>query len=177
MEDHHGELKTTSDASFEKQPGRTAAALAMVFVFTIAAAPSAQAQKYKVIHNFTGAQGAGALPRSTLIIDRAGNLYGTAGRVFKMTNTGGGWVYTPLFVFSGVYGDGSLAALAFGPDGSLYGTTDSGGDLQCSDGEGYGCGTVFNLKPTPMRPPASLTPWKETVLHAFAGRPCDGEIP
>ncbi len=158
-------------------PGATAAALAMVFVFTIGAIPSAQAQKYKVIHNFTGGQEAGALPRSTLIIDRAGNLYGTAGPVFKMTNTGGGWVYTPLFVFSGGYGDGSLAALAFGPDGSLYGTTDSGGDLQCGDGEGYGCGTVFNLKPPPTRPPALLTPWKETVLHAFAGRPSDGETP
>jgi len=140
------------------------------------AIPSAQAQKYTVIHNFTGGND-GALPRSTLIVDRAGNLYGTAGPVFKMSHAGSGWVYTPLFIFPGGYdGSGSGAAIAFGPDSSLYGTAD-GGDLQCSDGEGGGCGIVFNLKPPPTRPASFFSPWKETVLHAFAGRPSDGEFP
>ena len=29
--------------------------------------------------------------------------------------------------------------------GNLYGTTDEGGDLSCSPGQGYGCGTVFKV--------------------------------
>ena len=154
-----------------------AAATGLAVMFAIAVIPAAQAQKYAVIHNFTGGKD-GALPRSTLILDRAGNLYGTAGPVFKMTRAGSGWIYTPLFIFpGGYYGSSSGAAPVFGPDGGLYGTTDNGGDLQCSDGEGFGCGTVFNLKPPPTRPASFLSPWKETVLHAFAGRPSDGEIP
>ena len=155
--------------------GKVMAACAVVLMLLIAT--GAQAQTYKVIHNFTGGSD-GALPRSTMITDQAGDLYGTAGNVFKVTRTGSGWVVCPLFVFPGGYGGfDALGALVFGPDGSLYGTTAQGGDLQCSDGEGGGCGVVFNLKPPPTRPPSFFSPWKETVLHAFAGRPGDGEFP
>lgn len=153
----------------------TLAAFALALLM-IVLATQLQAQTYKVIHNFAGGQD-GALPESTLILDRAGNLYGTAGLVYKLTGRGSGWVFTPLFNFPGGYdGTGSGAALVFGPDGSLYGTG-NGGDPQCSDGEGGGCGIVFNLKPQPTPPPAFLTQWRETLFHAFAGRPNDGEFP
>ena len=149
---------------------------AVILAIALLSGEAVQAQHYQVLHNFTGGSD-GAIPRATLLLDRAGSLYGTAGPVFKMSNTGSGWIFMPLFVFPGGYdGTGSSAALAFGPDGSLYGTAD-GGDPQCADGEGDGCGIVFNLKPPPTRPASIYTPWKETVLHAFAGRPYDGEFP
>jgi len=55
-----------------------AAGLALVGAFglTVVATPAAQAQTYKVIHNFTGG-GDGANPSAGLTINRAGNLYGT----------------------------------------------------------------------------------------------------
>ncbi len=46
---------------------------------------------------------------NALTIDKAGNLYGTTycdgmfslGSVFKLTHSGGGWIYTSLYEFTG----------------------------------------------------------------------------
>jgi uncharacterized repeat protein (TIGR03803 family) len=92
-------------------------------------------------------------PIGSLLFDQAGNLYGTAengaignsGSVFQLTPVPhGNWDENLLYVFSGtVYGstDGAYpaAGLIFGTDGTLYGTTQSGG-------RGYG-GTVFKITP------------------------------
>jgi hypothetical protein len=52
---------------------------------------------------------------------------------------------TVLHTFSGVGGDGynPSAPVIVAPNGTLYGTTYSGGDLNCTLGGGGGCGTVF----------------------------------
>jgi hypothetical protein len=90
-----------------------AAILTIVFALAVAMSSPVQAQTYQVIHTFAGGQ-QGALPKSTLILDRAGNLYGTAGLVYKLTTRESGWVFTPLFNFPGGYdGSGSDAALVF----------------------------------------------------------------
>jgi uncharacterized repeat protein (TIGR03803 family) len=71
---------------------------------------------------------------------------------------------TPLIDFDA--NDGSYpeyVTLAQGPDGKLYGTTSSGGDLSCQ-GIYFGCGTVFKMTPS-----GALT-----TLHSFAG-PDGGE--
>jgi len=49
--------------------------------------------------------------------------------------------------------------------GNLYGTTQFGGDTNCSPS--YGCGAAFKLDRTGR---------KETVLYKFRGAP-DGETP
>ncbi len=149
----------------------TAAALAVVFVLTIAVTQSAQAQTYKVIYNFTGGKD-GASPLYGLTFDRAGNLYGTAeyggtsgdGTVFKLKQYNSNWILTPLYNFTGYDGANPYAGITFGPDGSLFGTTNSGGSGQ---GCGFGCGVVYNLQPPPTRPATPLSPWNETVLHRF----------
>ena len=87
----------------------------------------------------------GAVPVAALVQDAAGNFYGTTeqggyygyGTVFEITPGG---TETVLHDFGG-RDDGASpeAALVFGPDGNLYGTTSSGGY--------YNSGTVFRLAP------------------------------
>src|SRR5262249_24288128 len=83
-----------------------------------------------VLHSFTGSNGDGANPQAGLILDGAGNLYGTtlfggtagSGTVFKLDLTG---VETVLHSFTGTQGDGAQphASLIQDRTGSLYGTT------------------------------------------------------
>ena len=86
-------------------------------------------------------------PVAGLVLDAAGNLYGTTefrgptadslGTVFKMTPSG---VETVLYDFTGVP-DGSepVAGLVLDPSGNLYGTAEFGGTS--------GMGTVFKISP------------------------------
>jgi uncharacterized repeat protein (TIGR03803 family) len=128
-----------------------------------------------VIHSFTdGSDGGG--PYAGLTTDKAGNLYGTAsgggsagyGTVFRLSNKGSGWVFTPLYSFQGGNdGANPRARVIIGPDGTLYGTTTAGGGSGCN--QNLGCGTVFNLKPPPTACKTALCPWTETVLYRFTG--------
>ncbi len=162
-----------------------AALLTIAIAFSLAAVVPevAQAQTFTVLHDFTGAEDGGT-PFAELTMDRAGNLYGTAfyggvqschtvsgtgcGTVFKLTKKGSGWVFTPLYDFAGS-GDGAHPAgkVVFGPDGTLYGTTNVFG--------GYS-GTVFNLKPPPTSCRAALCSWNQTLLYGFSGE-SDGGNP
>jgi len=164
-----------------------ALATAIVLALTLVLMPSAQAQSYKVIYNFTGGQD-GAYPLAGLTMDAAGNLYGTAsyggysggscakysgcGTVFKLIHKGSGWTFNPLYMFQGDFEGNNDAAnpaarVVFGPDGSLYGTTEAGGGGSCSY-YGYGCGAVFKLSPPPTACKTALCPWTDTVLYGAA---------
>jgi uncharacterized repeat protein (TIGR03803 family) len=135
-------------------------------------------QTYQVIHNFTGAED-GANPAAGLTADNAGNLYGTAnsgpletGTAFKLRKTNGNWIFTLLYTFEGGSdGSGPVSRMVFGPDGTLYGATSRGGT-----GCLVGCGTVFNLKPTPTICHTAMCAWQETVLYRFSGG-SDGSFP
>jgi uncharacterized repeat protein (TIGR03803 family) len=126
----------------------------------------------KVLHSFHDNGKDGSTPVTSLILDAAGNLYGTtvnggahaAGVVFELTpGAGGEWTEKILHNF-GVGSDGTApeAALIFDGAGNLYGTTSSGG--------AHFSGTVFELSPT-------ATGWTEKLLHSFAGYPKDGADP
>ena len=106
-------------------------------------------------------------------------FYGTSGcgTAFKLTPKNGNWIFAPLYSFrGGSDGEFPVAAMTIGPNGSLYGTTAGGGEGLCTFYQSTGCGTVFNLKPTPTRPPTPLTPWLENVLYPFTGG-ADGANP
>ena len=111
-------------------------------------------------------------PEVRLVLDKAGNLYGTTasggaggcaggcGGVFKLAypaQPGGAWTETVLFNFSGSFstGGGTSGGLTMDSHGSLYGTTYSG--------SGGASGTVFRLTPT------KGGHWTHSVLYAFAG--------
>ena len=153
-------------------------AIAIVLALTLTLIQSAKAQTYTVLFNFSGQNG--AYPEAGLTMDRAGNLYGTTyeggssnrGTVFKLVRRGAGWVLSPLYSFTGrTDGDAPIARVVFGPNGTLYGTTEFGG-RNC----GEGCGVVFNLRPPATTCNASLCAWTETVLYSFSGS-ADGANP
>jgi uncharacterized repeat protein (TIGR03803 family) len=121
-----------------------------------------------VLHDFTsGADG--ALPYAGLASVKS-TLYGTTtnggadnfGTVFKITASGKESV---LHAFTGGTSDGvNPYGGLVNVDGTLYGTTLSGGGSGCYS---IGCGTVFKIAPS----------GKESVVYSFKGGAKDGEYP
>ncbi len=157
-----------------------------IFILVVTAI-AAQAQTFTVLHEFTGGTD-GSGPYSTLVMDHSGNLYGIAtygahsgcgiypgvgcGTVFKLKHGADGWVFYPLYGFTGAPdGANPVGSLTIAPDGTLYGTTNDGGtEGDCTDNWGrIGCGTVFHLQPPPNICSSFLCPWNETVLYRFPG--------
>lgn len=108
-----------------------------------------------VLHSFAGGSD-GATPLASVVVDPAGNLYGTtwsggannAGVVFKVDASGS---ETILHTFTGQSdGGGPRGSLILDSANNLYGTTIGGGN-------GSSGGVVFKLDPT----------GQETVLYAF----------
>jgi uncharacterized repeat protein (TIGR03803 family) len=133
-----------------------------------------------VVQSFSG--GDGSNPNAALLMDQAGNLFGTTtsggahglGVVFKASATSeDGWQTSVLHHFSGIHLDGAYpnAAMVMDSAGNLYGSTFAGGgDLKsCQVFNDTGCGTVFEVS-------NSSGQWKTTILHAFSGRR-DGGFP
>jgi uncharacterized repeat protein (TIGR03803 family) len=115
-------------------------------------------------------------PVAGVILDGAGNLYGTtalggaygfgspSGTVFElMPQAGGGWTDKLLHSFGyGTDGNQPNAAVIFDSAGNLYGTTTGGG--------AYAQGIAFELMPQ------ANGGWKEKILHSF-GNGSDGQKP
>jgi uncharacterized repeat protein (TIGR03803 family) len=133
-----------------------------------------------VLYSF-GAYGTdGIVSDGAVVMDAAGNLYGTtvgggtstAGTVWELSppaSEGQPWTETILHSFAGGASDGSApyTGLTIDKSGNLYGVTYYGGNGPC---DAYpGCGTVFEVSP------AGDGTWTETLLHAFQGS--DGELP
>jgi uncharacterized repeat protein (TIGR03803 family) len=118
--------------------------------------PSADGKwTYKILHEFENDGKDGFFPNGTLVLDKAGNLYGSTpyggsgqncapngcGTVFELTpGADGKWTERIVHVFRND-GDGFVpfAGLTADRAGNLYGTTTSGG--------AQGGGTIFEITP------------------------------
>ncbi len=129
----------------------------------------------KLLHSFTNDGVDGTNPFSSVILDAAGNLYGTtigggafaSGTAYELMHTsGGGWTEKILHSFpdsSGTDGSDPWPGLRFDAAGNLYGSTQFGG--------ADGAGTTFKLTPT------AGGDWNYEVLHAFNDNGTDGVNP
>ena len=134
----------------------------------------------KILHAFTGGTD-GIWPRSNVIFDAVGNLYGTAslggshancslyaggslvgcGTVFELVHgKNGTWTGKILHNFgSGFDGTYPYGGMVFDNAGNLYGTASYGGAQGCGGAlHTPSCGLVFELVPQ------TATGWKEKVL-------------
>lgn len=118
---------------------------------------AASAQTFSVFYSFNFTNG--SAPNGGLIVDSAGNFYGTTqfggssnrGVIFRLNSAG---QETVLYTFTGLTDGGiPIGRLIRDNKGNLYGITSVGGDATCS------CGTVFEL----------TTSGSLKVLHAFLG--------
>jgi len=134
-----------------------------------------------ILHVFTGVNGDGGSPIGPVVLDTAGNIYGTTllggtgsclppnsstpgcGTVFKIDTSGN---YSVIYNFPGLGGGrgaGPIGGLTMDQSGHLYGTTEDGGAGPCVGyyTGGLGCGTVFRL---------NTNSGQQTVMHWFNGK-------
>ena len=114
-----------------------------------------------ILLSFLG-DGNGAYPLAGVILDNAGNIYGTSltttgngGQIFELTPSGPGWTKHDLYNFQGG-SDGSApeGGLVFDQAGNLYGAATNGGS--------GGGGTAFELV-------HANGEWSFSLLYSFAG--------
>lgn len=159
--------------------GNTGTAYQNGIVFELA--PSGGMWKETVLHQFA-AQSDGKAPFAGVVLDAAGNLYGTTsaggaggggcpgfgcGTVYELHHSqAGGWREVILYNFPGAPGASSPDfGVTLDSSGNLYGAAGGGNAGSC---QLFGpCGTVFKLTHSGNR-------WQATVLHNFAGSPGDG---
>ncbi len=143
---------------------------------------------YKTLYSFCPQQHCpdGSYPSADLVVDAAGNLYGTAsgaglpsngGTVFELSPTGNGWRETTLYSFcpqtgcpDGMFPSGSLT---LDSSGDLLGVADGGGTAEsCPPGDIDGCGVIFRIKLNGANS-------SETVLYDFCQHQncADGSFP
>lgn len=116
-------------------------------IFELAKTNGAYASAPTLLYSFSGLDG--LFPTAALLIDGAGNLFGTAqhgggldyGNAFKLAKTSGGYASSLTilanFVDDGVTGVYPAAPLIADAAGNLYGTTPEGGPTET--------GTVFEI--------------------------------
>jgi len=110
-----------------------------------------------VLHSFDGAN-----PVSGLIMDKAGNLYGTTldpnasdGTVFELSLSGGVWTEQVIYSFDIATGHFATAGLTMDAAGNIFGATGL---------------KAFELSPN------GDGGWNGVVIHNFPDSPKDGEL-
>jgi uncharacterized repeat protein (TIGR03803 family) len=126
----------------------------------------------RVLHSFNVNGVDGFEVFAGVILDSAGNLYGTTaaggayndGTVFELVKSGGGYREKIIhnFNYNGRDGVGPQGGLIFDSAGSLYSTTSQGGI--------YNSGTVFELSP-------HSGGWSIKILHSFDSKTGDATNP
>lgn len=148
-------------------------------VYELVNSPNGYTEKVLYTFGSSSPTGDGASPYAGLIVDAAGNLYGTTtyggspnclldigvdgcGTVFELVKSSTGYTENVLYTFTGYDGAYPYAGLTMDSSGNLYGTASNGG------ANGYG--VVFEL----VNSSGSYT---EKVLYSFGASATDGATP
>ena len=148
---------------------------------------------FRLLHRFNGKTD-GAQPVGPVVVDDAGNVYGTTyaggtgvcqgaasycGTVYKITKSGSAYSESVLWSFHGTDGFHPMAGVILDKAGNLYGTTQSGGTSTWSGG------VLFEVTPTePTATTLSFSPNPSAygqavtltaVVASNIGPPADGE--
>jgi uncharacterized repeat protein (TIGR03803 family) len=121
----------------------------------------------QVLFSFDGATG--QTPYAGVLIDSAGNLYGTTakggadgdGLVYRLNKpavAGDAWTETVLTTFKGANGNYAFAALTADASFNLYGVTGGGGK--------FSGGALFKL----VKPASGKGAWPEKLLFSLQGK-------
>lgn len=138
--------------------------------------PGESGWTFNTLYNFTGSSDGGN-PVAGLILDSAGNLYGTTpadgpyyyGAAFQLHPANGAWTEETLYTFTGQADGGTPDAALVAKGTTFYGTTSSGGTgTGCGLFGAYPCGVIFTLTP-------SKSGWTENVIYSFTGGDDGGE--
>jgi hypothetical protein len=125
---------------------------------------------YKVLWSFGGVSG--TYPKSNLLFDSAGNIYGTTnsgdngfGTLYELSpTTKGSWTEKTLIAFDTFgYAEYPQGNIAFDGAGNIYGSSFNGGPSNL--------GAVWEASPN------GSGSWVETVVHDFGGGIGDGSYP
>ena len=120
--------------------------------------PSGGTWAENILYSFFSNPMGAPVDATTLIMDQSGNLYGSAaaagpqsaGTVFELTPSQGGWIFSTLYTFTAC----SAQPLAIDTAGNLYGT--------CTGGGQYDSGWIFELT-------NSGGSWMVTDFYDFTG--------
>src|SRR5882757_10244965 len=133
---------------------------------TILASAAWAAKAPQVIYSLAG-ENDGEYTDTDLVIDSAGNLYGTSvqggdfggGTVFQLSPSGNGWTHTVLYSFTGGADGGEpYKGVTLDSEGNLYGTAVTGGSGSCEGG----CGVAYKLTHVGST-------WTQSTIHTFTG--------
>jgi len=142
------------------------AILGMVTLSVLLTGRATAASTEQLLYSFAG-DADGEYTDSDLVLDTAGNIYGTtvqggafsSGTVFQVTPAG---VHTVLYSFTGGTDGGQpYKGVTLDAQGNLYGTAVVGGTFTgpCIES---GCGVAYKLT-------NSGGVWTQTVIHTFTG--------
>jgi uncharacterized repeat protein (TIGR03803 family) len=137
-----------------------------MFALVAILASGARAATPEVIYSLAGDED-GEYTDTDLVIDSAGNLYGSSvlggefggGTVFQVAPSGKNWIHTVLYSFTGGADGGEpYKGVTLDAQGNLYGTAVTGGTGSCEGG----CGVAYKLT-------NSGGTWSQTIIHSFSG--------
>jgi uncharacterized repeat protein (TIGR03803 family) len=145
-------------------------ATALLSLPAICCLTPAHAQTETVLFNF-GHKGYGHNPFGRLLLDHAGNLFGTNalggarirdrfGTVFELKPNGQVWQPVSISTFTLLNGGFPVAGIIRDSDGSIFGTGELGGS---------GCGIVYEVT-------RQSGAWSQNILHTFSAGD-DGCVP
>lgn len=152
-----------------------ASAISITLLIVPLMSVAARAQTFQLIYQFAGGVSS-QHPIAGVTVDARGNLFGTtawgggsrtgSGTAYELQRTNSGFVFHMLHAFgNGVDGSFPWAGVTIGPDGSLFGTTYTGGTTQN--------GVIYNLRPPATFCGSASCAWRESILYNFT-RGSDG---